>query len=302
MNLLGIDLNLLLVFEAVYLDRNLTQAGERLNLSQPAVSNALKRLRDKLQDPLFIRTADGMVPTAYAESIMPAVAQSLAGLRDCFAARREFEPESRHNFRLMMGDYNGAIVMPRLMQTLAQQAPAITVTNSHIDRNSAYEKLRTGRVDLVITAALEGPGLYQQQLFEDRYVTLAGEHNDHIRNGLNLDRFCELPHVLFSLEGHGRSNVDKALEPLGRKRHIALRVPHVSIIPAVLEQTDYLATLPARVALNYMERYRLRLFETPVELDQERVFQYWHSRQHQDPACVWLRKLLKEQVAAFASV
>ncbi|MCJ8337163.1 MAG: LysR family transcriptional regulator [Pseudomonadales bacterium] len=296
MNLQGIDLNLLLVFEAIYNDGNLTLAGERLNLSQPAVSNALRRLREKLHDPLFVRTADGMLPTVYTESIINVVTDALSSLRDCFASGPVFEGTSKHNFRLMMGDYNGAIVLPGLMQQIAKTAPNVSIRTLHIDRTSAYEKLRTGRTDLVISTDLSGPGLYQQQLFEDTYVTLVGSENPLVKDQLTLEQFCEIPHVLFSLEGKGSSNVDVALAKRSLKRNLVLRVPHVSVIPQVLEQNHYLATLPARMAIGYLQRYDLKIFQPPVDLAPFTVYQYWHTRQHHDPAVAWLRSQLKEQV------
>ena len=257
------------------------------------MSNALRRLREKLNDPLFIRTSDGMVPTAYAESIIHTVSSSLAELRNCLSATSVFASDTKHNFRLMMGDYNGAIVLPRVLSELQVSAPNITLTTTHIDRNSAYEKLRAGRTDVVITTELNGPGLYQQQLFEDAYVTLVGKAQSEVSGDLNLEKFCDIPHVLFSLEGRGTSNVDVALDKLSRQRQVALRVPHVSVIPQVLESVPYLATLPLRLAEVYLQRYDLKVYEPPVELKQLKVYQYWHSRQHHDPACIWLRSQIK---------
>ncbi|MGY0217506.1 LysR family transcriptional regulator [Endozoicomonadaceae bacterium StTr2] len=294
MNLQGIDLNLLLVFEAIYNDGSLTKAGEQLNLSQPAVSNALKRLREKVGDPLFVRTADGMVPTTYAEKIIPVVSGSLAALRDCLAATGSFDCSlSSDNFRLTVSDYIGSLLLPGLMRQLENVAPGITITTSHIDRDSAYEKLRTGRTELVVSTDLNGPGLYQQQLFEDHYVTLGGKHHFDKNCRMTLKKYCETPHILFSLEGKGAGNVDTALAKQSLRRKVALRVPHVSVIPAVLEQTGYLATLPSRVATQYLERFELKQFQPPLELDGYKVFQYWHTRQHHDPACSWLRSVIK---------
>ncbi|MCJ8299423.1 MAG: LysR substrate-binding domain-containing protein, partial [Pseudomonadales bacterium] len=232
----------------------------------------------------------------YTESIINVVTDALFSLRDCFAAGPVFEGTSKHNFRLMMGDYNGAIVLPGLMQQIGKAAPNVSIRTLHIDRTSAYEKLRTGRTDLVITTDLSGPGLYQQQLFEDTYVTLVGSHNPLVKDQLTLEQFCEIPHVLFSLEGKGSSNVDVALAKRSLKRNLVLRVPHVSVIPQVLEQNHYLATLPARLAIGYLQRYDLKIFQPPVDLAPFTVYQYWHTRQHHDPAVAWLRSQLKEQV------
>ncbi|MCE0494702.1 LysR substrate-binding domain-containing protein [Vibrio sp. DNF-1] len=145
---------------------------------------------------------------------------------------------------------------------------------------------------------MTGAGLYQQQLFEDSYVTLARKNHPQREGKLTLDIYSEIPHVLFSLEGKGISNIDTALAAYSLTRKIALRIPHMSVIPMVLEKTDYLATIPKQLAEHFLTRYELKMYRPPVDLKPFTVYQYWHRRQHHDPACAWLRKQIKEKLYA----
>ena len=212
MNLAGIDLNLLLVLEAIYNEGNMGKAGERLSLSQPAMSNALRRLREKLDDPLFVRTSEGMVPTNYTIAIQPTVSHALNSLRDCLTPDISFDPaQAKNHYRISHSDVIGSILLPDLFTNLQTKAPDVSFTFRHNDRVSAYELLRTGRLDLVLSSDLEGPGMYQQLLFEDEYVTVISKTHSSIGDELSLDQFCAARHVIYSLEGHGPSNVDTAL-------------------------------------------------------------------------------------------
>lgn len=295
MNLKNIDLNLLMVFQTIFEERNLTKAGERLHLSQPAVSHALKRLRDRVQDPLFIRTSEGMVPTAFAESIQATVADALGQLQTCLSPAQAFDPAHQaHQFRIMMSDYNATIVLPKLMALLEAEAPLISIINIPIDRQQAYEALSQGRADVVISSEIQGPNLLEAHLFEDRYVTLASKHNSSLKNGLNLEQFVQLRHVLYSLEGIGTGFVDIALKKLNLKRTVSLRTPYVSIIPSIIENSNYIVTLPSKVAHKFIHSYQVQLYPTPVELKVQNACIYWHQRTHQDPAAQWLRSTLKK--------
>ncbi|RED53971.1 LysR family transcriptional regulator [Aestuariispira insulae] len=299
MNLSGIDLNLLLVFEAIYTERNLSKAGERLSLSQPAVSNALRRLRETLNNPLFVRTAEGMVPTNHAVAIQPTIAKALDDLRSCLTPDLSFDPaQAKNHFRISLSDIIGSLILPELIAKLQDNAPHVDLTFRHVDRKGAYEMLRTGRHDLVISTELDGPGMYQQLLFKDPYVTLVSNSHSTIRDDLTLKQFCQAKHILFSLEGQGPGLVDTALARQSLKRHVALRLPHVSVIPKIVEESDMIVTLPLRMARIHSEALNIKTFKPPVEVPDLAVYQYWHSRSHHDPACGWIRSQILETCRA----
>jgi len=297
MNLSSMDLNLLLVFEAVYSERNLTRASKRLNLTQPAVSNALRRLRDTFQDPLFIRTADGMVPTDLAEQLAGRVLDALEMLRS-FESRESFDPAGlTRDFRISISDYNGMLVLPRLLKALAEQAPGVSITTSQIQRAHVSEHLSTGQVDLVLAPNQDVANLSYEPLYADDYVGVASAHCGPEGGQMSLEEYCQREHLLFSLEGYGRSTVDVALSKLGKKRKVVLRSSHVHTIPHVLEGSAFIATLPRLITLDYLKRFELTSFGLPVELKGHEVGLHWHARQHHDPAHEWLRGLIKELFA-----
>lgn len=291
MNLQMLDLNLLLVFEAVHAEGNLTRAAKRLNLSQPAVSNALRRLRDTLGDPLFIRTRDGMQPTDFAGRLAVRLDQALAMLRGVELGD-DFDPrEMTREFRIAISDYNSAILLPGLLRHIQQHAPGASVTTSTIRRDALREMLSSGQVDLAVSMPQELDGLHYASLFRDSYVGLAAK-GTLSGEGLPLDEFCCRGHVLYSLEGRGQSNVDTALSKLRRSRRIVARTPFIQVIPQMIEGTELLTILPARAARQYMRNYSLDTFPPPVNLHPLEIGLHWHGRQHHDPAHEWFRTAL----------
>ncbi len=293
MNLGGIDLNLMVVFNAIYTERNLTRAGEQVGLSQPAMSNALRRLRELFNDPLFSRTSEGMIPSPYAEQIAVPIRDALALLQTSLQGHTIFDPSKAANtFRIAMSAYSAIVIMPVLMEWLQKEAPLIRLTVSHIELSQAHALLKEGRLDLAITWKLNGAGLYQQRLFEERYVCLVRKDHPRIENILSLEQYLEEGHILFSLEGKGPAESDKTLSSKGLRRNVVLRTSHISAVPKILEHTNYILTVPVRLSQIAAESGKLKSLEPPLEIPAHSFNQFWHEKQHHDPANKWLRQVL----------
>jgi DNA-binding transcriptional LysR family regulator len=299
MNVSDLDLNLLRVLDAVLRERSVTAAAARLGLTQPAVSNALARLRAAFDDPLFVRTASGMAPTPFARDLDDPVRQALALIESALAQRTGFDPlASTRSFRFYMSDLGEISFLPPLVERAQRLAPGVRLETVALDLQEIADALATGALDLAVGFL---PGLAgavrRRRLFRDRYVCLM--RADHPRIGSRLTRklFLEASHALVSSTGSGHRVVEEALERNGLTRRIALRVPHFTVVPMVLERTDLLLTLPARVARVYEAGGRFKSLPPPVPIPPADVGVHWHERFERDPGGRWLREQL---VALFA--
>lgn len=290
MNLAGVDLNLLIVFEAVLAEGSMTKAAERLDMGQPTLSNALNRLRKSLDDPLFVRSAKGMQPTPKALLLAEPIAEALSLLRESFQSSIEFDAENhKQHFRIGMSDYTASRFLPPLITWLREHAKGITVSVPPLQRNAAHEALQTGKLDLLITNDFSGPGIYQQRLYDESFKCLMSRKHFSEKE-LGLDDYLAKDHLLYSLDGVGPGPVDRALTQLGKKRNVTVRVAYVGLIPDIIEKTDLIVTLPAGVADQFSRRDDIVVFDAPVELPMFSVKQFWHEKFHRDPGLKWFRE------------
>ncbi len=286
-------MNLFLVLEAIYNARNLTRAAEQLHITQPAVSNALARLRRSLDDPLFTRTPAGMSPTPLTESIMPKVQQALALLGTSLSEQRQFDPAgAQKTLRMSMNDMAETLLLPRLLERLQQLAPGISVESYYVPRDQLAKELAANTLDFGLDIPLAtATQLQQQRLVNDRYLCmLRADHPLAEQTNLTLEQYLQLDHIHVSSRRSGPGLVDIALNKLGRRRNIKLRVQHYRVAPLVVLRTDLALTVPASLA----NQYPARLFELPFQIPQMDWHLLWHRNQHEDPANRWLRGQLME--------
>ena len=293
MNVQDIDLNLLRVFDAVLQERSVTAAAGRLGLTQPAVSNALARLRTLLGDALFVRTPTGMEATPFARGVAEPVRQALALLDSALAHGPGFEPaNATRAFRFYMSDLGQIEFLPPLIERVQRAAPGVRLEAVALDVEDLGGALGTGALDLAIGFLPGlGPPVRRRALFRDPYMCLM--RADHPIKALTKRKFLDASHALVTYRG-GHRVVEEALERAGLARRISLRLPHFTVVPMVLERTDLICTLPARVARVFEQRGKLKSLPPPVPIPVADVAVHWHERFDADQGNRWLREQLIE--------
>lgn len=294
MNIRNLDLNLLRVLDAILAEGNLTRAAQRLALSQPAMSNALSRLREALGDPLFVRTGKGMAPTPRARQLAGPVRQALDLVHNALRPDTAFDYRaSTRSFALAVEDYGEVVLLPRLVENLLQAAPGIQL-RVRAERGAALrEELRTGGVDLVVDYfPLRDPEVHNRRLLEDELVSLVRRDHPGLGEGaaLSLEQYTRLSHVVLDRRAGAGPVVDRMLRAAGLRRHIALRVPHFLSMPLVVQASDLICTLPRRMAQVYAGRFGLRLLRPPLDLPPVTVYLAWHRSGDADPGQRWMRE------------
>jgi DNA-binding transcriptional LysR family regulator len=298
-NVTDLDLNLLRVFDVVLQERGVTAAAARLGLTQPAVSNALARLRAAFGDTLFVRTPAGMDATPFARELAQPVRQALALLESALAHGPGFDPGSATRaFRFYMSDVGQIEFLPPLVERVQRDAPGVRLEAVALEVEDISGALSSGVLDLAV-GFLPGLGspLRRRTLFRDPYACLMRVDHPAIGKTLTKKKFLEASHALVTYRG-GHRVIEEALERAGLAGRIALRAPHFTVMPMVLERSDLIVTLPARVARVYQSRGRLKSLPPPVPIPPAEVAIHWHERFESDPGNRWLRELLIELLAA----
>ena len=293
MNLNKVDLNLFIVFDAIYTEANLTRAGQIVGITQPAVSNALARLRETFNDPLFVRTAQGMVPTPMAQNIIGPVRNALQLLRVSVQESRTFDAkQANKTYRISMTDLSEQILLPPLFQRLRRLAPAVQIESFQAKRRETTKELAAGRLDFAVDAPLNtDPQVRHVKLMEDRYVCAMRPGHPLAKDKLSLDEYLSQAHIQISSRRSGLGYIDLSLGKMGLQRKVALRSQHYLMASSVLHNTDMLMTVPERFA----RRHNLHHVDLPVsDVPTLETHLYWHESTDQDPANRWMREQIIE--------
>ncbi|QKE63288.1 LysR family transcriptional regulator [Aquipseudomonas campi] len=293
MNLSKVDLNLFIVFDAIYTEANLTRAGQIVGITQPAVSNALSRLRETFNDPLFVRTAQGMVPTPMAQNIIGPVRNALQLLRVSVQESRTFTPaQANKTYRISMTDLTEAIILPPLFQRLRRLAPAVQIESFLSKRRETTKELAAGRLDFAVDAPLNTDTQVRHvKLMDDRYVCALRQGHPLAKDKISLDEYLSLTHIQISSRRSGLGYVDLSLGKMGLQRKVALRSQHYMMASTVLQNTDMAMTVPERFA----RRHGLHYVQLPVnDVPSLETHLYWHESTDQDPANRWMREQIIE--------
>lgn len=306
MDIRPIDLNLLLAFDALMQDGNLTRAGFRLGLSQPSMSHALGRLRKISGDPLFVRVPTGMAPTPFAQQISSTVKDGLVLLQGALEGAAVFNKITcNRTFQILMSDLGELVYLPRLMSKLQAVAPNVDLRVLQLPRESYQDAFVSGQADLALgfLPALN-TGFFQQRLFEDTYACLVRKGHPRVHDTLTLEQFSKESHVLIEPAGSRYSQVarqsststliERHLAERGVSRRIALRVPHFMVVPEIVQQTDLLATVPSSMLAYLPPMPHLKVMPLPIDTPHFEVKQFWHQRNHHDVANRWLRGVVAE--------
>ncbi len=292
MKLNEIDLNLFVVFEAIYNEGNLTRAGQVVGITQPAVSNALSRLRDTFDDQLFIRSSHGMVPTPLAQGIVGPIRQALQLMRSSVQHGAQFDPSTADKlFCFSMGDLTEAMFLPHMFSRLAKVAPKVRIESFQVKRREASKELASGRIDFVVDSHLPlDDQLHHVKLYEERYVCAVRKGHPLASETLTPDDYLRLEHVQVSSRRSGLGYVDLVLGKLGLQRRINLRANYNLMSTSVIKATDMALTIPNTLVANEPD---LHLMELPFKgVDPLQGYLYWHDNAEHDPACIWMRQFL----------
>ena len=278
-------------------ERNVTRAAARLGLGQPALSEALARLRVMLDDPLFVRAPGGMKPTARAIQLEPLLRQSLDGVRQILNEQKKFDPgTSSREFRVGSQDYFEVVILPALCCRLSQSAPGIKVRMTVVDEASAIEQMDRNAIDLAVLAFPERfPGRFRQEaLLEERAVGIVRRDHPAITAGsFNLAEYASLPHVAQSVTGTvGGSHVADAMEAAGLSREVIATTTSFVTIPHLIAATDAVASLPRRLAEVLASGVSVQLCELPLTVPTWTISMYWNAASDHDRAAQWFRELV----------
>jgi DNA-binding transcriptional LysR family regulator len=304
-NLRTVDLNLLVVFDALMAERNVTRAAERNGLSQPAVSKALNRLRHMFDDPLFVRHDRSMEPTARALELAGPIHGALIDISRTLTQPAAFEPSiAKATIKIATIDLYHTKLLPSLVQYLRQHAPGVDLQVRANDCSHLHDQLAAGEIDIAFAPlGTKTADLRAEPLWNDRLVTLVGNDNP-LRDPMSLEAYAaaahlvDAGHVQVSPEGVGTSVVDAILSARGLRRRIALVLPNSAGIPFVVAATDLVATLPSRIVKGLLPMSNVRTLTPPLPDVQVSPHMFWHRRSHAEPLQVWLRSAIREIAGA----
>ncbi len=303
MSFLTLDLNLLRVFDAVMTEQNLTRAAGRLAMTQPAVSNALRRLRESLNDELLIRTAHGVKPTARAEALWPTVRKALSELEEAVTPHNFDISAVRTTFRMAMADATAVLWLPSLMKLIETAAPGVEVRMVPLTTHDPRPLLLRGDIDLAIgifpgvatqLAGTADTPVRHERLYSSKYVCVMRKDHPLAKQELTLDAYCAANHLLVSFSGRAHAVSDEALAQLNRERRILLTVNQFFTAGRVVANSDLITVLPRHLIASTGMTGSLIAKDLPFELPSVHVDMLWHERDARSPAHKWLRQVLTE--------
>ena len=302
MNFRTLDLNLLRVFDMVMVERNVTRAAERLSMTQPAVSNALRRLREAIGEELFVPGSTGVTPTPHAVALWPAIREAMAGLRLLFDPQG-FDPvHDERSFRLAMADATAAVILPRLLARFEAERSRVSLQVEPLTSRDPRALLERGVIDVAIgffpdvarafSAALGESETVLEALYDCDYVcAMRRDHPLAARDPLTLDDYCAAAHARVSFAGRSHGFVDETLARIGRSRRVALVINQYAAAVQVLRHTDLLGVLPRRF-VEASGTDTLHVTALPFDMPRVEIAMLWHRRHERDVAQRWLRDAL----------
>ncbi len=297
MNISSVDLNLLVAFDALISERNVTRAARRIGLSQPAMSNALSRLRALFDDELFVRSGRGMEPTARAQSLAIPVSEALRRIEETLAPALAFDPANLdREMRIAMTDNSMAVLLEALIGRFRQAAPKLDLHIKNARPSGMTPMLDDGEIDMAIGVAGELEARHRAlPLYSDRIVGVA-KRGRFGPAGPSLEGFVAAEHVLVTPRSGPEGAVDRELANMGLSRRVFLTLPQFIMAPYAVAKADLVACLPARIALAKAQVLDLEIFDPPVEVPDFTVSLIWHGRDDAEPAHRWLRETVGEVV------
>ncbi len=290
-----LDLIDLRVFEEIYRAGSVTQAAERIGLSQPSISIRLGGLRRHFSDPLFVRTSTGLLPTPHADDLRPSIRQALTLLEGTLRQQGSFDAvNADRRFTICMSHIQQVVVLPKLLEALKQRAPLVRLEILTLDA-PAPRMLESGEADIALGFTVEiQAGFYQKVLFSDSFVCLASRRHPRIGPRVTRKQYLEEGHIDVATRWTGHGLLMKALDDIGIHRRIAARVPSFLGVPEIVAQTEFLALVPRRFGAILARQGQVVALPLPFKLPSYQIRMYWHERYHKDTANIWLRDTISE--------
>ncbi|MEK9723799.1 MAG: LysR family transcriptional regulator [Rhodospirillaceae bacterium] len=300
MNLRAVDLNLLVIFDALMRERHVSRAAQRVGLSQPAASSALSRLRHLFGDELLVRSGNGMEPTARALELAERIGPILREVGRLGEDDAAFDPAtSSAHFHLRMSDLLLLVLMPALENRLETEAPGVTLDVQHLSPTDTVDALMADALDMAVSTQLDTPAaIVDEHLSDGRMVCVHRRGHPAINGAVSLDAFRALKHIRVAQNVLDDRFVDKQLAALGIERRVALTLPHWLTVPAILGRTDLVSVMPEQHAAEFTESHGLAYVDVPFPGADFHWSLYWHKRHGAHPAHRWLRGLVREVAAA----
>ncbi|EOW9337406.1 LysR family transcriptional regulator [Vibrio cholerae] len=296
-NLRSIDLNLLTILEKLLIYKHISQTAQALNMSQPAVSRSLMRLREQFGDPLLVKVKNEYRLTSRGERLRGELESSLNTIRHMLV-EETFDPLLYSGvFTIGALDFEMMMIVPKLLARFQQRAPnlklQIVAYNAYMPLHDYLEQV----ADLLLYSTDESPtNVFKQRLFSDNYAVVMCRQHPFANSSITLDRYCQSRHVIISGNGLGKTDMDHELKRLNQEREVVASLPHFSMVPELLMNTDLIATLPKRLVTHLGGRYEIAVAELPFKTADFRVEQFWHLIHHHSPIHQWVRQEIKALV------
>ena len=294
MDIRSLDLNLLVVFDAMLHHQNVSKAAEAIKLSQPAMSAAISRLRALFDDPLFVRTKAGMEPTPKAKTLSPSVRLVVQTIQTDILLPKKFIPaNSDRIFTLVTPDIAEVNFLPRLIAELAHQSPLINLKTLAMPREAAADSLASGEAEMAIGyfPDLHKAGFFQQKLISSSHVCLLRKKHPIVGEKITSTQFMQAPHAV--VRPDGREHVfEQFLQSKNIKRRVVVELSHFMSLLPIIETSDLIATVPKDLADFFVQHGDVRYIPTPMKSPVIDVHLFWHQRFHKDPAHIWLRQVI----------
>lgn len=293
MHIEKLQLTQLRLVDALARNGNLTDAGQEIGLTQSAASHALAHLREELQDPIFIRTSEGMRPTPYGIRLAASVREALQSLRSGLDRHPEFVPATSNRvFNVIMSDVSQMLYLPKLLARLSADAPGVSLRVHSVPSKAPHLILESGEVDLAVgTFTRLIAGCWQKRLYRERYVCVVRRDHPQFKDGMTAEAFRRVPQARVDPKGYVHERLDRWLAQHKVPRTAKLYVPYFLSLPFVIAGSDLLAIMASRVAQRYAEMVPLKIMPPPTKLPAYDVRLFWHERFHRDSANRWLRDL-----------
>ena len=294
-NLSRVDLNLLVVLEAIVAEGGVSRAATRLNLTQPAVSHALGRLRELFDDPLFVRQGRSLVQTALTRRLAEPLRRSLRSLGALLETSKGFDPASSEmSFTVATRDPMEVLILPSLMRRLARESPGIDLSVVQVRRRNIEEGLADGTLDAVLDVPLPlSEQIHRERVGSDRFVVVARKDHPKVRPRFTLKTYLQQQHIMVTARRRGPGAEDIELGQHGLRRHVRLRCRNYLAAFSVAAETDLVLTMPQRYAALIAPDAPVRALALPMKIPTLDLCLYWHDRVHEDPANRWLRGRLQ---------